>query len=219
MNSEFRFIELVSNGASNRGRIVELPSGVDWPDYYGKPAPTDAYCSIYRFDAGLAEHVRRTGGVRGYRGACKAAVLHFDFDGAGALEDVRRFIENICNDRLGIFIDNIQAFFSGNKGFHVLLQHPDIDAMPPGENVPEKIKKLAVKLAGRFSTLDKMVYDKTRIFRVPNSRHGASNLFKIPLLAAELWTLDMAGIRRLAMKQRSMQDATEQWIVEYRKAA
>jgi len=217
---EFRYIELVTGGAHTRpGRIVELPAGVDWPDYYGKGTVTDAYCSVYRFDSRLAEHVQKTGSVRGYRGACKATGVHFDFDGDGALTDVKAFIESVCNDRLGIFIDNIQAFFSGNKGFHVLIRHPDIDAMPPAADVPEKIKKLACKLAGRFSTLDKKVYDTTRIFRVPNSRHSKSNLFKIPLLANELWTLDMGGIRALAVKQRSIQDAVDMTINQMRKAA
>ena len=91
--------------------------------------------------------------------------------------------------------------------------------MPPAADVPEKIKKLACKLAGRFSTLDKKVYDTTRIFRVPNSRHSKSNLFKIPLLANELWTLDMGGIRALAVKQRSIQDAVDMTINQMRKAA
>jgi hypothetical protein len=76
--------------------------------------------------------------------------------------------------------------------------------MKPGAKVPDRVKKICMYLAGNYSSFDRTVYDRTRIFRIKNSNHGKSGLFKIPVYAGELWQLSLAQIKKLAQKQRSL---------------
>jgi hypothetical protein len=217
--SEYRYTELVTGGANNRNHIVQMPTDGPW-DYYGRPAPRDAYCSAYHHGPELAAYVQRTGSVRGYPGACCSPWLWFDFDdtltnGEAAHRELKAFVEATCT-RQGVMahIDDFRFWFSGNKGFHCFLYGSGIESVPASTQFPDDMKKFCINMAGKYSTLDRSVYDSTRIFRIPNSKHGKSGLHKIPLLAAELWALSLADIRTLAKKQRNIEDARKSIISE-----
>jgi hypothetical protein len=221
--NDYRFAEIVTCGARNRGKIYPVENILTL-DYYGKKPVTDAYSSIYLHTQDYATFDDGNGGKRGYNGPVKAEFLHFDFDSPHddlALREVRAFTENLCGqDKYGLCIDDFRFWFSGNKGFHVYINTEEIRQMPPAVDVPDKIKSLCIFLAGKFSTFDKSVYDRTRIFRIPNSRHGKTGLFKIPVLAGELWeNITLEEIKSLATQPRSFKIAVAQWLKQKRKVA
>jgi hypothetical protein len=163
--------------------------------------------------------VRERGTVSGYNGPCLAPAIHFDYDGQTALSDLRAFVDRTCKrDVLEVYIDDFKFWFSGNKGFHAVIENDSTRTMAPATDTPEKVKRIALKLAGDLGSFDRSIYDRTRIFRIPNSRHGKSGFYKIPLLAGELFTLTLDEIKALAQRQRSIQSACQQWL-EKRKAA
>ena len=51
-------------------------------------------------------------------------------------------------------------------------------------------------------TVDTQIYDNKRLFRIPNTRHEKSGLYKIPITLNELQTLSIDQIREMAVKQR-----------------
>ena len=214
MTDEYRHIEMILDRKTARGLVVALPQGIE-PDYYGKE-PRVAWTSVYRFPVALKKwrdtHTNENGQptVAGYDGPCRATGLHFDFDGASALADVRHFVEANCKGQ--IYIDDFKMFFSGNKGFHIHIDHPDVRALDPSPQVPDKIKGAARMMASQYASWDTCVYNVGRIFRVPNSRHDTSGLFKIPLLAMEIYKYDIDQIRGIARFQRSVADAARQWL-------
>jgi hypothetical protein len=217
MNAEFCFAEVIIGGIRNRGGVQRLTGNT--PDFYRHSTPVDSFISVYRFGEDFKVHTAKSKSVSGYRGACKAEGLHFDFDSPHndlALTEVRSFTEKAMNPKYGLVIDDVRYYFSGNKGFHLFIKTPEVEELPAGEKIPETIKRYCTILAGEYSSFDRSVYDRTRIFRIPNSRHSKTGLFKIPLLAGEVFTLGLDEIKSLAKNQRSILDAGKSFLERMR---
>lgn len=203
MRDGFNYSEIVLNGVQNRGCVKELKAD---PDFYGKPDYYDCYMSAYRFNVDYKIFADENKTVRNYPGICYSEYLFFDFDSPHAdlaLDEVRKFTEKVIEKSTDAIIDDMQFYFSGNKGFHVLIKQ----VFEPSEDLPAVIKKYCMALGKEFTTFDRSIYDKTRILRIPNSKHRKSGLYKIPLLAGEIFKYDLEGIRILAKQQRSITDA------------
>lgn len=204
--NNFVYAEVWIGGSKDRNVVREV---VDMPDAYGKRV-VDAYTSIYRFEKHFVDFVTTTGSVREYKGPCRSTGLHFDFDSTFndlSLVECRKFIEELCsNESNNVYIDDIKIFFSGNKGFHLIVQTEEIKSIQPSEDVSDKIKKICMSLALKYSSFDRVVYDKTRLFRVINSINRKSGLYKIPLFASELFTMSLSDIKNMAKKQRRLSD-------------
>lgn len=200
--------EFIRGNIGNRNRIENLP---DFPDLYHK-ADYTCYTSVYRFDCGIIEHVNKTGSVSGYRGTCRATGLHFDFDSPHddlSLIELRKFIEKLCRTPdYSTYIDDLKIYFSGNKGFHLIIENTETRTMTPAAGIPEQVKKVCIALAGEFSSFDRSVYDTTRIFRVINSKHQKTGLYKIPVYAGEVFCLSFLDIKELATRQRDLRELT-----------
>jgi hypothetical protein len=177
------------------------------------------YRNIFNFGPDYLEFSRKNKSIAGYPGPCKAFGIHGDFDseadlGASALVDIRDCIQRILSDdSYGVFQDDIRLWFSGNKGFSIIISTDEIRSLPMSYDTAStpgkigKVEKIAAALFDRYLTWDTAVYDKTRIWRIPNSQHEKSGLFKIPLLVSEILEMPIPDIRELAKKQRTIKDA------------
>lgn len=98
---------------------------------------------------------------------------------------------------------SIAVAFSGCKGFSVTIP-PEIFNAQPSESLPLIWKSLAKELQARLhlKTLDTGIYDRRRLWRILNSRHNKTSLYKIPLTLVELENLSMDDIKKLAEKPR-----------------
>jgi hypothetical protein len=76
----------------------------------------------------------------------------------------------------------IRIYFSGHKGFHIMID-PEIFGIEPNKNLNEHYKAIAVDLKKLtlFKTVDTGIYDRVRLFRFPNSIHGDTGLYKVPV--------------------------------------
>lgn len=109
--------------------------------------------------------------------------LYFDLDNADldlAYTDLEALLALF--EKQGISVEDINICFSGNKGFHVYI-NPISLGIKPETDLPHVFKKLAEELAGYLpnNSLDLKVYERRRLWRLINSRHGTSNLFKIQI--------------------------------------
>lgn len=161
----------------------------------------EAYLSAFTFDADFREHLAATGSTAGFSGPCWAPFVWLDVDREGdlpaALEDARR-LRVVLTDSLGIAEDDVLAFLSGSKGFHLGI--PSALWRPaPGRDfhrIARRFAEAAAELAG--VTIDAGVYDKVRCFRAPNSRHPKTGLHKRRLSVDELMHLGTDAILKLA---------------------
>jgi hypothetical protein len=174
-----------------------------------------SFLSAYAFGPGFPEYAvsadgaKKAGSVAGYSGVAYSPLLPFDIDretedGAPDLERARRDTLRLCEALAsrGVPVAEALVFFSGNRGFHVLVPAGRFDARP---------SKGFAAIAGRVCKhiaddvgviLDHHMYSRLQPMRSPNSRHEKSGRFKVRLTVEELATLPISDITLLAGQPR-----------------
>lgn len=113
--------------------------------------------------------------------------LFFDFDGVleDSLRDTKKVLRFLAT--LNIEEAHVRVWFSGSKGFHILV-HPEAMEIRESRHLTYIVKMIAEELIENLelTTLDLKVYSMPRQWRIPNSIHQKSGLFKIELYHAEL---------------------------------
>lgn len=132
--------------------------------------------------------------------------LYFDLD-ADDLQD------SLCDARklkdylyVGLEIEEgVEFFFSGNRGFHITI-NAKLCGFDASNDLSRICKYMAVNIAEKLSldTMDAAVYSKRRMWRMNNSRHGKTGLWKIQLTPSELGTLSVNDILTLAQQPRDI---------------
>jgi len=208
MAQDYRFTEFASRQLPGfRNRIVTL---ADLPALQDRYRGSDCYASCFLFGPDLPAHVRSNeGSVSGYRGACAATYLPFDFDAANldhamaAAQDLCRFVV----DYWGAPKESVVAYFSGNKGFHVTAAAGVFGDVAPSVELPcvfRLLRRSTVEQARvrHPETVDYGIGDRLRLFRLPNTRHSRSGLYKIPLSLTEMLHGSPEEVRALAREPR-----------------
>jgi hypothetical protein len=134
------------------------------------------------------------------------AGLGFDLDCVEKPEKARKEAISLIADlknRFNIPEKSISIHFSGNKGFHVFINRRVFD-LEPDTDLPAVFKKMAEELQNNLNlkTVDTKVYERRRLWRIPNSKHSKTGLYKIPLSFIELKTLNIDKIKSSAVNPR-----------------
>ena len=75
-----------------------------------------------------------------------------------------------------------QSYYSGKKGFHLVYPAEIFDVEPRKDlNRIYKLMRDDVAEYAKHDTIDKRIYDNKRLFRVNNSKHQDTGLYKVPL--------------------------------------
>lgn len=203
MSNDFRYSEIVCGGEHNRGNVVRLPDGVSSYDldYYGKSG-TDCFNSAFLHLKDYVDYKDERGGKRGYPGKVFGECLYWDFDDSD-LDKARSNAVELVERLIAYSHNNIRIYFSGNKGFHAVYIAPELRQYQGSEYFEAIIKRSCIEIAKGLK-IDTSIYDKTRIFRTPNSINSGSGLYKIPLTYEELKILSIDDIKDLAKKQRKL---------------
>lgn len=162
---------------------------------------TDCFVTIQRFKDAVKES----------REEIFIAPLYFDLDCKDDVELARKeaniivkfLTEELCIDSLAI-----RVYFSGSKGFHVIV-HERVFGISP-ENYLHKVYKyiatfLSIRLAedsDRLKTFDLSVYTNRRMIRLENTKHSTTGLYKIELTHEELEEFSVEKIKSLAIAPR-----------------
>lgn len=152
------------------------------------------YSSTYYYNEEQFQRFSQTGSVKGIKNVVTDK-LWWDFDNKQNPEkaqiDCIELVKRLTS--LDINVEDIQLYFSGNKGFNALV---DIDRVL----TPTQVYDICVnKLGSGLTTLDTSLYDAVQILRVPGTKHKESNLYKIPLSYNELKMLTIEQIRNKAL--------------------
>ncbi len=194
-NTEFIYVDMMhrmkngKNSAWSRVKVDEISK------YQQEIAANySCFATIQRF----ANPVRN-------KGEAVITPLFFDFDGelATAHGDTKKVIEFLTKE-LDAQITDIQIFFSGGKGFHVIV-HPTAVGIFARTDTHKIMKHACGYLKYRLNleTLDMVVYTDSRMLRRPNSTHEKSKLYKIELSYDELNQLTIEEIKDLAKQPRT----------------
>jgi len=171
------------------------------------------FMSVYDFSEDYKEYAEEKKSIAGYDGSVSISKLFFDIDlgkGEDAITDemclnrARSLVKEL-QTKWGLEDKYIQPWFSG-RGYHIIT--PDFFGFGDGKDIPTKVK---ATLTHYFKDIDPVVYDKTRLLRMGNSKHAGSGLFKIPLRISELMELNPIGIKGLAQNKRLSETFITKW--------
>lgn len=132
--------------------------------------------------------------------------LYLDFDDATDFERVRRDALTALSYLKIVYHINesqVNIYFSGNKGVHIIVPAKILGIEPmPLLNGIFKTIALSIKAFTPNKTVDTQIYDNKRMFRIPNTKHEKSNLFKIPITPQELRNTSHDTIVEMAKQPR-----------------
>jgi hypothetical protein len=160
----------------------------------------EAYLSHFVFGADLQRHhAANRNSVAGFSGPCWCRWLVLDIDRADlavALTDARKLVTSLYQ-RYPETVGCVPVYFSGGKGFHVLVELAH--APPPSVGFHRIARTFAETLAARAGVkIDPSIYDIAHIIRLPNTRHPRTGLFKRFIACESLFLIDLEGIRERA---------------------
>lgn len=134
--------------------------------------------------------------------------LYLDFDDTNNFEHVRKdALTALSYLKIVYHIDEtqVQIYFSGNKGVHIIVPAKIFGFEPmPLLNGVFKTIALSIRSFTPNKTIDTQIYDNKRMFRIPNTIHEKSNLYKIPITPDELRKLSETEIRTMAQQPRQL---------------
>src|SRR5690625_344450 len=184
---DFKYVNVAVNGVYNRKGIYDISR-------LGNPSGrSETYCTYFRYNDEMADHFGQKGTVSGYQGKAWSDWLPIDID-SDNLEEAQMYLMHLITnlDDYGIDTNSCRFYFSGAKGFHVMIPSAYFQA-EPSIDVHKRFRKIAVELANGIN-IDTAIYDKTRIFRLPNTINAKSGLHKIELYSFEAMSLDIKDI-------------------------
>jgi len=155
--------------------------------------------------------------IAGYEGRVWAPYLPLDLDHAELIpaQEAARRLVGLLLDKWQIDPNALQVYFSGAKGFHLLLDTRLFGRIAPAKNLPMVFDSMRRHLAQDLpeplrSTVDLTIKDRVRLLRLPNTIHEKSKLYKMILSPTELLNLHPRQIREMASQSRplTLTDAT-----------
>lgn len=124
-----------------------------------------------------------------------------------------KYVINYLETSLGLPPDELNIFFSGHKGFHVIIPGEAIGLIP-STTINQDFKYFALGMAYvrsgkilnsvRQDLLDLKIYDRKRLFRLPNSINSKSGLYKVPVTIEQLYDFSYEDIKEWASSPREI---------------
>ncbi len=216
--TRYRYVDFAARAQVGfRNHVVRVDEVEALVTRYGAE---ECYASVFRFSADillyLGEHrVDGRPSIAGYDGRIWAPFLPLDIDAHptastldDALESARR-VHGLLADRWQVPADAMRAYFSGAKGFHLLVDTSAFGRVVPSADLHRVFSQLRLEIlqalpAAARPLFDLIIGDKVRLLRLPNTRHAGSGLFKVALSTEELLRAPAAEIPALARAPRPL---------------
>jgi hypothetical protein len=190
--------------------IADVPGLVQSFDHYG------CYATYFFFSDELLTYVSAQSSlgsptVAGYEGKVWAPYFPIDLDHpdvAPALAAARLLISFFL-DHWRIDSQGLQIYFSGSKGFHLMLDTRLFGRIAPAKNLPVIFDSMRRHLAQELpeplrDVVDLAIKDRVRLLRLPNTAHEKSRLYKVLIGVDELQNAGADEIRGRARQMRPL---------------
>lgn len=133
--------------------------------------------------------------------------FYLDLDGEELSNTISDAISSIqyMYRNYGIPTNIPRIFFSGQKGIHIVVP-AEVFGITPSRDINRVFRLMAedIRMISRHQTVDIKIYDNRRLFRLPNSKHPKTGLYKIPVSFEELRALGVEKILEMATEPRSI---------------
>ena len=172
----------------------------------------DTYSTIYEYDNKDQDR------------ANFIAPLYIDLDADDLIRDYEKLKRDLMllTRKLKIMFnlsdDNLQIFFSGSKGFHVLVPH-EIFGLEYGREINNIYKSIAIELKSYTITksVDTRIYDYKRLFREPNSINSKTGLYKVQVNLDNLRNMTYEDIIEYASQPKEIRTPNKEFNDRSRK--
>ena len=181
-------------GLNSKGKLMTL----EQLSKLQKDPNKDYYISIYKYNEEQKKRVEEKGTISGIRDVT-TDILVWDFDSSNNPDNARKDVVTLAHrlvDKYSVDPDSIQCYYSGSKGFHVVLYLGNTQV------TPDQFKKATNIIAEGLTTFDAVVSDPNRVIRMEYTKHPKTGLFKIPLHVSEVDEMDIEAIKSLAKTSR-----------------
>lgn len=187
VGEKMQYVRL-AEGLSDRGKLIPVTEDL----YEHINLNKDYYRSIYLYNDAHYKAWKESGTISGITDVTSNWLI-FDFDNELGLEDCQRDAAAVCDDlvKYGIPEGSLQIFFSGNKGFSIEVETNKYFTV-------NEFRNMVYAVGLKYKTFDQRIWNASRLFRLPLTKHQVSGLYKIPLSLGELKTLKVEEIRALA---------------------
>lgn len=138
--------------------------------------------------------------------AASLGPLYFDIDSndiAVSKDETTRLV----NYLLSYFSESaVRVYFSGQKGFHIECEAIAL-ALGPSDDLPGIFRFIAKYISDelKLEGTDLVVYDRRRMWRVPNTIHQRTGLYKVECMQLLRDSQDVNAILKLAEKPRDVE--------------
>ena len=209
--SQYVYVDSAFGGANHRNKIkkfadIKLNGLADC--YVSHNRATDALVTW------VESHTNKNGNptVEGFDGPTWADNLHLDLDHQSDPGVARGWLRQVLDklEAAGVDLGAIRVFFSGSKGFHVEIPEVLFGGFTPSREFHRRLKRTAELILVDIP-FDPSVYDALRLWRMPNSKHSKTGLYKIPLTVEEARTLTIEEIKGLAQAPRDIPIPGDEW--------
>lgn len=172
--SKWKYIE-IAHYVEHLDKVVRLKNSLGKPlfeyseieEYRDRYNNTGLYASIWFFDNLNLDEATRFG------------PLYFDIDNQDENESYLDCAKLVGYLNKYIPFNAISIFFTGKKGYHIECD-PRVLGINPSNNLPNIFRYIANMLKTKLNiqSLDLSVYDARRMWRLENSKHQSTGLFK-----------------------------------------
>lgn len=139
------------------------------------------------------------------------APLYLDFD----IDDLEHNYDKLIRDLMIVIYrlktelhlqdKDIELYFSGAKGFHIIIDHK-VFGFQPSRVLNKHLKSIALyyKASTFTKCIDTAIYDYRRLFRVPNTINTKTGLYKVPVSLNKLTSMTYEELLEYAKEPRKM---------------
>lgn len=220
MYNEFNIVELggVVNNHFRRNILCDIK---DIDSKIKELQFTDTYSTIYRYKT----NEQNTSDI--------IAPFYIDLD----IDNIEKDYSKLTRDLLLIYRQlknklylndrDIEIYFSGSKGFHIIVNEK-ILGVEPSRNLNDIYKLLALRLKSFTITkcIDTKIYDRKRLLRLPNTINHKTGLYKVPVSIEQVRSFDYNQMKEYAseakyikgikiyMRNEKANEAFYKWVEE-----
>ena len=161
-----------------------------------------------------------TPSIAGFEGKVWAPFLPIDLDHPELTPAIEaaRLLRDLFDERWSLDRGAYQVFFSGSKGFHIMLDSRVFGRVAPSQHLPMIFDAIRRHLAHELpewlrDTVDLTIRDRVRLLRLPNTVHEKSGLYKVLIEPNDLDNLTANDIREYARQWRPLELTDETGLV------
>ncbi|MFQ5964022.1 MAG: primase C-terminal domain-containing protein [Candidatus Scalinduaceae bacterium] len=204
---------------NNVVHIYEVPELMKRYKYF------ECYSTFFLYSHDILKYMRENivGGhpsISGYEGKIGATYFPMDIDSPDlnlALEVTKKMV-SFLTEKWGIQKEALLVYFSGHKGFHIMLDIRVFGRVRPSKYLHLIFSRMRHNLVKQLkivdvSAFDMTIKDRVRLLRLPNTINKKSRLYKVQIILEDINHLSLTDILSFARTPRPLSYVDETGII------